>query len=56
MKRIRHFLTSDRAAVTADWLVMTGLMIGLALAAFNAVSSPTDTLAKETIDAIEVRQ
>ena len=42
---IKAFLKDDEGAVTVDWVVLTALVGGLAVAAFTAVSNGNSDLA-----------
>lgn len=37
---LRQFLRNDHGAVTVDWVILTGSVIGIALAVMGAIMSP----------------
>ena len=46
MQRIlRNFIQSEDGAVTVDWVVLTALVVGLAVAAFTAIDQGNSDLA-----------
>lgn len=42
---LARFWTQEDAAVTVDWVVLTALVVGLAVAAFAAIDSGSGDLA-----------
>ncbi len=42
---IFKFVTSEEGAVTVDWVVLTALVVGLAVAAFAAIDGGSSDLA-----------
>ena len=42
---LTKFLTQEDGAVTVDWVVLTALVVGLAVAAFGAVQGGSNDLA-----------
>ncbi len=46
MQRIlRNFIQNEDGAVTVDWVVLTALVVGLAVAAFTAIDQGNSDLA-----------
>lgn len=41
----RKFAKNEEGAVTVDWVVLTALVVGLAVAAFAGILDGSDTLA-----------
>lgn len=46
----RHFLTSESGAVAVDWVVLTGALVGLGLAASLVVSAGVENVSEETAE------
>jgi len=44
IRRLRYFLKNEGGAVTVDWVVLTAIVCGLAIAAIGAISTGTDGL------------
>lgn len=49
IKFIKNFRKDEAGAVTVDWVVLTAGVVGLAVAAFTAIESTTDTLAGQAM-------
>ncbi|SEP06876.1 hypothetical protein SAMN04490248_12246 [Salinihabitans flavidus] len=45
IKFIKNFRKDEDGAVTVDWVVLTAAVVGLAVAAYTAIESNTQTLA-----------
>lgn len=41
----KYFFENEDGAVTVDWVVLTALVVGLAVAAFAGIQGGSDTLA-----------
>lgn len=54
MNTVNAFLAREDAAVTVDWVVMAALVIGLAMATFNAIAPSMSDLAENAIESIEI--
>ena len=48
----KKFRCEDGGAVTADWVVLTALVLALAYPVVSVVRSGEETLARETSDAL----
>ena len=44
IKFIKNFRKDENGAVTVDWVVLTAAVVGLAIAAYTAIETNTDTL------------
>ncbi len=44
-KFIKNFRKDENGAVTVDWVVLTAAVVGLAVAAYTAIETNTNTLA-----------
>lgn len=44
---LAHFLKSETAAVTVDWVVLTAAIVGLGLAVMSVVSGGIENLAQD---------
>lgn len=42
--KVSHFLNNEDGAVTVDWVVLTAIVCGLAIAAMIAISTGTDSM------------
>lgn len=47
MTKISDFLASETGAVTVDWVVLTGAMVGTGIAAATAISNGIDAIATD---------
>ena len=45
IKFIKNFRKDEAGAVTVDWVVLTAAVVGLAVAAYTAIETNTNTLA-----------
>lgn len=45
IKFIKNFRKDETGAVTVDWVVLTAAVVGLAVAAYSAIESSTNSLA-----------
>ena len=44
ISRLREFSSSESGAVTPDWVVLTGAIVGLGMVMLNAVGTGADTV------------
>ncbi|GAA6163847.1 hypothetical protein NBRC116590_15520 [Pelagimonas sp. KU-00592-HH] len=47
IKFIKNFRKDENGAVTVDWVVLTAAIVGLAVAAYTAIETNTNTLAAQ---------
>ncbi|CUJ86192.1 hypothetical protein Q4578_03465 [Shimia thalassica] len=47
IKFIKNFRKDENGAVTVDWVVLTAAVVGLAVAAYTAIESNTESLAAQ---------
>ena len=52
IKFIKNFRKDENGAVTVDWVVLTAAVVGLAIAAYGAIQSNTDTVLTATGTAV----
>ena len=52
IKFIKNFRKDEDGAVTVDWVVLTAAVVGLAIAAYGAISANTTTLLSATATAV----
>jgi Flp pilus assembly pilin Flp len=52
IKFIKNFRKDEDGAVTVDWVVLTAAVVGLAIAAYGAIQSSTDTVLTDTGTAV----
>ncbi len=52
MNFLKSFRNEESGAVTVDWVVLTAAVVGLAIAAYGAISTQTELLATSVSDAI----
>jgi Flp pilus assembly pilin Flp len=48
IKFIKNFRKDEDGAVTVDWVVLTAAVVGLAIAAYGAIQTSTDTVLTDT--------
>lgn len=51
MTRIQEFLSAEDGAVTTDWVVLAGLLVGIAFAALTTISNGVENMTQDTADA-----
>ncbi|MGR3714100.1 MAG: hypothetical protein ACU0A6_13385 [Shimia sp.] len=52
MKLFKLFRDDEAGAVTVDWVVLTAAVVGLAIAAYSAIETNTNSLAGAAATAI----
>ncbi|MEM6939617.1 MAG: hypothetical protein AAF943_05630 [Pseudomonadota bacterium] len=55
MNFIKNFRKDEDGAVTVDWVVLTAAVVGLAVAAYNAIEDGSSSLTSSTGSFIENR-
>jgi hypothetical protein len=56
IKFIKSFAKKDSGAVTVDWVVLTAAVVGLAVAAYNAIETGATDLTGRTQTFIEAQE
>ena len=52
IKFIKNFRKDEDGAVTVDWVVLTAAVVGLAIAAYGAIQTNTDSVLTATGEAV----
>lgn len=53
--QFKSFVREETGAVTVDWVVLTALAVGLAIAAFTVIGTQSRALATTTANVIQDR-
>ena len=53
LNMIKNFAKNESGAVTIDWVILTAGVVVLGIASYNIVKGITNSLANNTVDAME---
>ena len=53
LNMLKNFAKIESGAVTIDWVILTAGVVVLGIASYNIVQGITDSLATNTVDAME---